>query len=250
MAGVAIVAAGVSVAAAQVAAPGTVAMNTPSATAIAPSSFATYDNKWQVFGGLMYANHQPGQDLTARSSMGGVEAEATYWLGQSKIKTWGIAADYRFMAGTSQAAPQAKAIAGLDRTLVMEQAFTGGVEYRTPFHNRYVGVDLHAMAGGDYGIFNYGLTHNPSYATLPIASCPAEITAKRPTSVGFYCNHLAPYGYWGASFDFNESRKLAIRLQPDMTFEHFGTETREFFSISLGVMYRFGNPKLAKPTAQ
>jgi hypothetical protein len=44
----------------------------------------------------------------------------------------------------------------------------------------------------------------------------------------------------GGSIDFNESAKFAIRLQPDMTFEHFGTETREYFAISLGVVYRIG----------
>jgi hypothetical protein len=34
-----------------------------------------------------------------------------------------------------------------------------------------------------------------------------------------------------------------VRLSPDMIFEHFGTETREFFSIGGGVMYRFGKIK-------
>jgi hypothetical protein len=59
-------------------------------------------------------------------------------------------------------------------------------------------------------------------------------------SLGLYCNHVAPYGAAGGSIDFNESGKLAIRLQPDLTFEHFGTETREFFAISMGAVYRFG----------
>ena len=38
-------------------------------------------------------------------------------------------------------------------------------------------------------------------------------------------------------------RSLTIRLSPDMTFEHFGTETHEYFSVSMGVMYRLGKNK-------
>jgi len=34
-----------------------------------------------------------------------------------------------------------------------------------------------------------------------------------------------------------------VRLQPDLIFEHFGTETREYFSISAGLVYRIGKLK-------
>jgi hypothetical protein len=53
-----------------------------------------------------------------------------------------------------------------------------------------------------------------------------------------YCNHVAPWAAAGGSIDFNQGPKFAIRLAPDLTFEHFGTETREFFGISLGLLYR------------
>lgn len=44
----------------------------------------------------------------------------------------------------------------------------------------------------------------------------------------------------GGSVDFNRSKRLALRIQPDLIFERYGTETREFFSLSGGVLYRFG----------
>ena len=65
-------------------------------------------------------------------------------------------------------------------------------------------------------------------------------------AAGVACNYSVDQGTYtvgaaGGSIDFNESGKLAIRLQPDITFEHFGTETRVFFAISAGVVYRFGH---------
>ena len=47
-------------------------------------------------------------------------------------------------------------------------------------------------------------------------------------------------GAFGASVDFNYTRNIAIRLQPDLILEHFGTEYREFVAVSGGVVYRFG----------
>jgi hypothetical protein len=47
-------------------------------------------------------------------------------------------------------------------------------------------------------------------------------------------------GVVGGSLDLNRSARLAVRLSPDLVFEHFGSETREFFSISAGIVYRFG----------
>lgn len=225
-----------------VAAPGSAPMAPHATVPLEAYTGPRYDNRWQLYGGLLYMNGQAGQSVPDRFNMGGGELMGTYWLGQKKVKTWGVVADYRFGAGTSQVAPQAT-INGFNRILVMEHIFTGGVEYRTPFRNRYVAVGAHAMAGGAYGIFDNAVRNYPNQAHLQVAACPAETTTARPVSTGFYCNHTAPYGTTGISLDFNDSAKLAFRLQPDMVFEHFGTETREFFSISMGAMYRFGKTK-------
>jgi hypothetical protein len=59
-------------------------------------------------------------------------------------------------------------------------------------------------------------------------------------NVGLYSNRTKPMAALGASIDFNRSKRLALRLSPDLILEHFGTETREFFAISGGVVYRIG----------
>ena len=225
---------------AQVAAPGTVSMGPKATAPITQYTGPSYTNRWQVYGGLLYMNGQAGQDLPNRYNMGGGELMGTYWLGQAKaVKKLGIVADYRLAAGTSQTGPIGATI-GLNRILVYQNIISGGAEYRTPFRNRYVAVDLHALAGGTYGVFDHALVNYPGYpASTNIRACPAQSFEQTPT-LGMYCNHLSPWGAAGASIDFNDSAKLAFRLSPDITFEHFGTETREFFSISLGAVYRFG----------
>ena len=44
----------------------------------------------------------------------------------------------------------------------------------------------------------------------------------------------------GGSLDMNRSKNWAVRLAPDMILEHFGTETRVFFDLRVGVVYRVG----------
>ena len=62
-----------------------------------------------------------------------------------------------------------------------------------------------------------------------------------PLNLGLNTNRTSPQFALGASVDFNRSKKLAIRFAPDLILEHWGTETREFFYISGGIIYRFGN---------
>jgi hypothetical protein len=127
---------------------------------------------------------------------------------------------------------------------VMQSVMTGGVQYRGP-KNRYAAVDFHALAGGTYGDFDYAVTHYPG-GLKQVSSCPTNGTPGQIYTLGLYCNHTAPFGAIGGSIDFNQSPKLAVRLSPDMIFEHFGTETREFFSISAGVVYRIGKTDKAR----
>jgi len=194
-----------------------------------------YTNRFEIYGGLNLMNGQAGQSLPKRYNMGGGEGMFTYWLGTphsgSFIKRHlGLVADYRFGAGT-----QPVLSPYYNRVLVMQHIASGGFQYRW-IKNRYVALDLHGLAGETYGIFNHAVNNYPGGS--PVGACPGQ--AGRQGNLGLYCNGAAPWGAAGGSIDFNESGKLAIRLSPDITFEHFGTETREFFAISLGAMYRFG----------
>jgi hypothetical protein len=213
------------------AAPGTVAVSKATAAALQPYTGPKYDNRWEVYGGLNFMNGQAGQNQPEkRYNMGGGEAMGTYWL-TNKL---GVAADYRFGAGTTPVLSPY-----YNRVVIMQSITSGGVQYRGP-KNRYVAIDFHALAGGTYGIFNYAVNHYPGGS--PVTACAADEKPDQGAgqNLGLYCNHESPYGAAGGSIDFNESGKLAIRLQPDITFEHFGTETREFFAISMGVVYRLG----------
>ena len=222
---------------AQTNAPGTAPMQPKQAATLAPYTGPTYDNRFEIYGGLNLMNGQAGQDLPKRYNMGGGELMGTYWLGGPSsssriIRNLGVAADYRFDAGTTPVISPY-----YNRVLIMQHVFSGGVQYRGP-RNRYAAVDFHALAGGTYGIFDNAVKNYPGGS--PVSACAAQEQSGQRGTLGLYCNHVAPFGTAGGSVEFNYSPKLAIRLQPDMIFEHFGTETREFFAISGGVVYRIG----------
>jgi hypothetical protein len=210
------------------AAPGTAPMaNHRAAVALAPGRGPSYNNKWDLYGGINLMNGQAGQNLPRRYNMGGGEGQVTYWI-RPRL---GIAGDYRFGAGTTPVLSPY-----YNRVVIMQHIFGGGVQYRGP-RNRYAAVNYHAFAGATDGIFDYAVQHYPGGS--PVAACPSQATGQQG-NLGLYCNHTSAWGAVGGSIDFNQGPKLAIRLSPDLTFEHFGSETREFFAISLGVIYRFG----------
>ena len=113
---------------------------------------------------------------------------------------------------------------------------TGGVQYRGP-KNRYAAVDYHALAGITYGVFDNAVKNYPGGS--PVSACDST-PSPSGGSLHLYCNHGAFFSALGGSVDFNYTPRLAIRLQPDLILEHFGTELREFVSVSGGVVYKFG----------
>jgi hypothetical protein len=218
------------------AAPGTVAVSKATAAALTAYTGPKYDNRWELYGGLNFMNGQAGQAQPGRRyNMGGGEFMATYWLGGAKVKRWGVVGDYRFGAGTTPVLSPF-----YNRVVIMQSIYTGGVQVRGP-KNRYAAVDFHVLGGGTTGYFDYAVNHYPGGS--PVSACAAQQKPGQVGNLGLYCNHTAPYGAAGGSIDFNESGKLAIRLQPDITFEHFGTETRVYFAVSMGAVYRFGGSK-------
>jgi hypothetical protein len=96
-----------------------------------------------------------------------------------------------------------------------------GVQWRGP-KNHYASLNYHALAGVGAGDFSKAFYNG------------------QQINVGLYDSTVKPMGVVGVSLDYNRSKNLAVRIQPDLVFEHFGTETREFFSLSAGVVYRFG----------
>ena len=217
---------------AQVAAPGTAPVQLSTAKALAPGTGPSYTNRWEIYGGLLYANGQAGQNLPKHFNAGGGEVEGTYWLGgpgEGYLRSHlGVSADVRFDAGTTPLSPNQY---NLNRVLVQQYMGGGGVSLRGP-KNRYVAIDYHGFGGVTHGVFDHAIVGYPP--------SPQGVAPPTTGSVGLYSNRSAAWAAAGGSIDFNQGKKWAVRLSPDITFEHYGTELREFFSISGGVLYRFG----------
>ncbi len=187
---------------------------------LAAASHATYDNRYEVYGGVNFMNFQAGQNLPKRMNFAGAEALGTLWL----TDHLGVAADYRFEGGTTPVF--ANPI--YNRVAVYQNIGMAGVQYRGP-KGRYAAIDYHALGGLSHGNFDSAMREYHGVAPALTAS-----------QVGLYTNRTKPIFALGGSVDFNYSKNIAVRLQPDLILEHFGTETREFFAISAGVIYRFG----------
>lgn len=184
---------------------------------LGPAAPVTYDNRYEVYGGINFMNFQAGQALPKRMNLGGGEILGTYWL----TKKLGLGIDYRGEAGTTGVFPSPYIN---NRPLVYMNMLMGGAQYRGP-KNQYAALNYHAYFGASHGVFDHS-TGNVPPAYLP--------------TIGLFTNRTKPVAALGASLDFNWSKNFAVRLSPDLILEHFGTETREFVAVSGGVVYRFG----------
>jgi hypothetical protein len=206
---------------------------------IAPAAPVTYDNKYELFAGFNFQNFQAGQNLPNRMNLGGGELLFTYWLpGNGWIKNLGLAADYRFDAGTTPVFPNSgttsysptnNATGINNRPLVWLNTGMLGAQYRGP-KNQYVAIDYHGYFGVSHGTFD------KSFRNINSNVDPF-------TETGLYTNRTKPMAALGGSIDFNLSKKWAIRISPDLILSHFGTGTSEFVGVSGGAIYRFGKRK-------
>ncbi|MGP8259647.1 MAG: hypothetical protein ACLQM6_06795 [Acidobacteriaceae bacterium] len=194
-------------------------------TRIGPAPPVTYDNKYELYGGLNFMNFMAGQELTRRMDFGGGEIEGTYWVKPN----WGLAAEYRGEAGTTPVYPGAF-VYGVHRPLVYMNMVLFGVQYRW-VKNQHAALDFHAYGGPSYGVFDGGTAGAPPGNAQ---FTPSQIAYR----IGLYSNHTAPIIALGGSIDMNRSKNWAVRLSPDLILDEFGSDTREFFAISGGVVYR------------
>jgi hypothetical protein len=196
---------------------------------IAIAAPVTYDNRFEIFGGLNYMGFKAGPYLTQNMNMGGAEVMGTYWLRNGagryiKPNVLGLVADYRFDAGTT---PVQVNPVGLNRTLVYQDILMGGVQVRGP-RNEFAALSAHVLGGVSWANFSHGTSPTP------------------PTRVGLYSDGSAFMGAIGASVDINQSKHFAVRLSPDLMLSHFGTYTDTRFAISGGILYRFDHFKFKK----
>jgi hypothetical protein len=192
------------------------------ASKLGPAEPVSYANRYEVYGGLAFMNFMAGQHLPKRMNMGGAEFQGTYWL----TRKIGLTADYRGLAGTTPVNPN---IYRVDRPVVYMNMVLFGAQYRGP-KNQYAAINFHGYGGISSGVFDAG-TQGAGPGNHFTATQNAAL-------VGLYANHTAPIFAVGGSLDFNRSKNWAVRLSPDLILEHFGNETREFFAISGGIVYR------------
>ena len=192
---------------------------------LGPNAPVTYDNKFELYGGLNYMNFKAGEDLPKRMNLGGAEIEGTWWA----TPKLGVAVEYRGDAGTTQVLRNSE-IYGIHRPLVFMNMGLAGVQYRGP-KNQHAAINYHAYGGFASGVFDDG--------TQGAGPTPGVSASSNARIVGLYDNHTAPIFALGGSLDMNRSKNWAVRLSPDLILEHFGNEEREFFSISGGIVYRF-----------
>jgi len=191
-------------------------------TEIAPNAPVTYDNKYEIFGGLSYMNFKAGTAVPQKMNMGGWEAQGTYWV----TPMWGATVSGRGEYGTTPvlANPFGSNNPIYDlasRVLVYQHMGMAGVTRRGP-KGRYAAIEYHALAGMSVGVFNAGTG------------------LIQPQQIGLYTNSTSFVAALGGSVDFNQSAHFAIRLSPDLILNKFGSPVDEFFAISGGVIYRFG----------
>lgn len=172
----------------------------------------TYDNRFELYAGLNYQGFQAGPYLAKVMNLGGVETSLTYWVNDK----WGAVADFRPEAGTSFVTPN-DAFNG--RAIVAIYSGMGGVQYRVRQNQKFA-FAVHAYGGVSHGDFSETIT-----------------TAQ---GSGFYNNITKPIEAAGGSLDFNTSKNFAVRLSPDVVLEQFGPGSREFFSITGGLVWRIG----------
>jgi hypothetical protein len=186
---------------------------------IGPQAPVTYDNRYEVYIGLTYMSYRAGQNLPKFMNFGGGIAQGTYWLNNHI----GVGAQYRGQAGTTPVFAGAD-LYKISRPLVYMNMGLLGAEYRGP-KNQYVAVNYHAYGGVSHGTFSDTRKPNEPFFY--------QVT-------GLYRDSTKPIAYLGGSIDYNLAKKVAIRLSPDLVLEHFGSDTRPFFALSLGGIYRFG----------
>lgn len=174
-----------------------------------------YDNLWELSAGLAYAGIPSGPNVVPRAQLPGLNVAATQWV----FPRWGATADYRAYVGLGDTNVNPYTV---NSPLFVENYISVGPEYRwvrTPA----IGVSLHALAGGGYGIFNL---HVPGGVTN--------------AQLGNYPNGATFDLIGGANIDFNTPSGLGVRVSPNVITTDFNGDLRSSFTITAGVVWRFG----------
>ncbi len=176
---------------------------------------ADYDNRWEVSGGFAYTRLRPGFGRLAPIDWMGGAGQATLWV----RPVYGFAGSVREFSSTAvlQANPY-----NLKSPHVHETVFLIGPDFRV-YRQPKTTVGLHLLFGGAYGVFD------------------TDLKGVLPNAVGLYSNQLAFSMATGASFDYNLSPRLSVRVVTDFQPTFYGANTQDAFAGTVGVVYKFGS---------
>lgn len=181
-------------------------------------SGVSYNNRYEVYGGVAYSHFDAGPSLLQGANLGGVDIEGARFF----TRKWAADASIRAYLGTSGAAPNDL---GINGPAVSEYMALAGPQYRLA-SNEHASLSLHALFGGTYGDFEGGLG------------------SVQPRLVGFYNNQIAFASAIGGTIDLNRSPRLAFRIEPEALLTDFSSngqsDFKEQFGISIGLVYRLG----------
>ncbi len=173
----------------------------------------TYDNKYEIYGGLAFSHFNGGPSLVNGTNLGGFDVQGTRWF----TPRLGATVNLRGYYGTQAVVPNDLRITG---PFIYQHQALGGVSIRGP-KSQHAALNFHALVGASYGVFNSALD-------------PGET----PQQFGMFGNGFALATALGGSLDLNRSSKVALRISPDYLLTNFGSGRQHEFAISVGILYR------------
>ncbi len=173
----------------------------------------TYSHKYEAYFGGGYERFRPGASLQHLS-------EAAWNIG---VTEWvrpklGITGDLRGYYGTAYTGINAVQVF---KPSISEYTFMAGPQYRVYEAQRWA-VSAQVLAGAGHGNFNTGT-----------GGFPSAVTGLWPDGTAFNLSA-------GASFDYNLSPALAIRLTPNYLFSNYGSTFEHSPGFTTGFLYRWG----------
>jgi hypothetical protein len=181
-----------------------------------PTDLATYNNRWDAYGGFGYARFQTTLGVNLKSNLYGWKGQATGWL----TPVVGLTAGTGNYYGSVSLPPNQYNISTAN---ISEHLFLFGPEIRLLRDPKWT-VDVHWLLGGTYGIFD------SSFKSSGI----------EPNALRLYNNQLAFAMAMGGSFDRNIKPNWSVRIVTDFQPTHYGLAFQKEFAGSAGIVYKWG----------
>ena len=158
----------------------------------------------EIFGGATVSNMKPANNYNSLTTSGWSASITGY-----PVRRVGLTADFAGYYGTVRPASSSTSQSKFD---VRQYSFMAGPQLRL-FRKGPLETRFRATFGAAHG-------YVPGYYSLDKTKFAA---------------------LFGTNFDFNVSRRVALRFSPGLYLTQFGGETQRNFRFSIGPVFRFGS---------